>query len=126
MSEARLATYNRQKAINLLEKITKNMYRMFRNEETTLEELSERFFHLHKQLESLGDVVLNGEYHHEMKLYIENLSHVLQHDIDLDSIRGENMTALNRIQKIRNGKVYKRKAKNWKLKAKMRREWREE
>ena len=111
MSPAKLATYNRQKAINLLEKITKNMFRMFRDDKTTQKQISERFHHLHKQLESLGDIVLNAEYHREMRIYIENLSHTFKHDFDLDAIRSKNMSTLNRIQKIKNQAGYKRKKK---------------
>jgi hypothetical protein len=74
MSASKLATYNRQKCINLLEKITKNLFRMFRNEDTTKEQITERFFFLKKQLDTLGNVVLNSDYHREMKIYIENLA----------------------------------------------------
>ena len=111
MSEARLATYNRQKWINVLEKITKNMFRMFRDESTTSKQISERFFELKKQFDGLGVLALSSEYHKEMKHYIETLSHALAWDFDLDAIRAINMTRLNRIQKIKNQAGYKRKKK---------------
>ena len=64
-----------------------------------------------KQLDALGDIVVSAEYHREMRIYIENLAHTFVSDFVLDDIRAKNMTALNRIQKIKNSAGYKRKKK---------------
>lgn len=102
LSEKRLATFYRQKCINLLEKICKNLFRMFRDKDTTKEQLVERFSELYNKIKELPDVAVNHSYHREMKVYIDNISHILAHDFDLDAIRDQNMTALNRIQKVKN------------------------
>lgn len=52
-SDRKVATHNRQKAILLLEKISKNMFRMFRDDETKKEAITKRFFELTKQLDKL-------------------------------------------------------------------------
>lgn len=102
------AKFNRHKAIRTMEKMMKNMYRMFRDETITLEQVSKRFFELKEQLEDLGRVPLDTEYYREMRKYIEKLSSTLMTQVDIDTIRGTNMTQLNRIQKIKNKTDYKR------------------
>ena len=97
-----IATHNRQKCINLLEKIMKNLFRMFRNETTTKEELHARFFVLKDRLDQLGDVYVDAEYHREMRLYVEQMALTFAGEYTLDDIRDKNMSRLNRIQKLKN------------------------
>lgn len=52
-SAEKFAKYYRQKCINLLEKMTKNCFRMFRDETTTKEQLLKRFFELKEKLDKL-------------------------------------------------------------------------
>lgn len=108
LTDKQLAKYNRQKCINLLEKITKNLFRMFRNKETTKKQITDRFFHLKEKLDLLWDVHLDTEYHREMRKYIENIANRFTGHFDLDEIREKNMSALNRIQKLKNAISYKR------------------
>ncbi len=103
-----IATFERQKCINLLEKITKNLFRMFRDSSTTSTQLVERFFFLKKKLDELGNIYLDTDHHREMKTYIDNLANTLSSDFNLDDIRDVNMTRLNRIQKLKNANSYKR------------------
>lgn len=112
LSPSKLATQHRQKGINLLEKITKNMFRMFRNEETVPEKVIEKFTELKQQLDALGDIVLTWVYHREMMQYVEQLSHILAVDFDFDDLRWPQMTKLNRLQKLKNKGWYKRKEKH--------------
>ena len=122
LSDKQRATYNRQKAINLLEKITKNLFRMFRDEESTQEQIVERFFFLKEQLDAVygdnttGEIALNADYHREMKTYIDTIASTFSGNFTLDDIRSENMTKLNRLQKIKNTSGYTR-AKDKKKKA---------
>ncbi len=111
LSPQKIATYNRQKCINLLEKITKNMFRMFRKEETTSEQITERFFHLKAQLDALWDIVLNADYHRDMKKYIETLAWTFSGNFNLDDLRWPQMSELNRLQKVKNQSGYKRKGR---------------
>jgi hypothetical protein len=53
LSDKKRATFNRQKCINLLEKITKNLFRMFRDKQTTKDQISARFMFLKEQLDDL-------------------------------------------------------------------------
>lgn len=73
LSSKDLAQYQRQKCINILEKITKSCFRMFRDESTTKEHIIQRFFVLKKKLDDLGDVYLDTEYHTEMRKHIIQL-----------------------------------------------------
>ena len=92
-----------------MEKLMKNMYRMFRDESCTLESISKRFYQLEEQLALLGDVHLDTEYYRAIRKYIEKLSATLKTKPDVNAIRSSNMTQLNRIQKIKNQTDYKRK-----------------
>ncbi len=107
-TDKQIATYNRQKCINLLEKIMKNLFRIFRDEETTKEQLSERFFALKERLDALGEVYLDAEYHREMKKYVEEMAGILAWTSTIDALREKGMTRLNRIQKTKNAITYKK------------------
>jgi hypothetical protein len=100
--------YQRQRYISLIEKISKNLFRMFRNEETTKEQFLNKFNELKKKLDEQVDIRLDSEYHHQMKAYIEKLHLESQHEFKLDDIREANMTLLNRLQKLKNGTSYKK------------------
>lgn len=108
-SEEAFAKYYRYKCINLLEKLTKNLFRMFRDESTTKEELLRRFFELKDRLDTLWNVFLDTQYHSETRKYIEVLANRLKWNFDLDEIRNKQMAALNRLQKLKNVTTYKRK-----------------
>jgi len=108
-TEKQQAKFNRHKAIRIMEKLTKNMFSLFRNEKTTLEEISNRFFKLKEQLDNLGEVFLDEKYYREMSKYIESLNNTLKGNFELDKVRAINMTKLNRIQKIKNETGYKKK-----------------
>jgi hypothetical protein len=97
-----IATHNRQKCIQLLEKIMKNLFRMFRNKTTTKEQLNKRFFELKEKLDQLGDVYVDAEYHREMRTYVEQIALTFAGEYALDDIRDKNMSRLNRIQKLKN------------------------
>ena len=100
--------YQRQRYITFLEKVTKNLFKMFRDEKTTQEQFLQKFEALKKRLDEQVDVQLNSEYHHQMKAYIERLSQEVESEFKLDDIREANMTLLNRLQKLKNGTSYKK------------------
>ena len=68
-----LAKHQRQKCINLLEKITKNLFRMFRNTDIPQDVLVDRFFVLYNKLAEFKTAHLYAIYHIEMKNYIEDI-----------------------------------------------------
>jgi predicted RND superfamily exporter protein len=100
--------YQRQRYITFLEKVTKNLFKMFRDESTTQEQFLKKFNELKKKLNEQEEVQLTSEYHHQMKNYIDQLSLETQKEFVLDDIREANMTLLNRLQKLKNGTSYKK------------------
>ena len=74
LTAKQLAKYQRQKCINLLEKITKNLFRMFRNEQVPYEEIERRFFELYIKLEEFKNTYLYSPYQREMKAYVERIA----------------------------------------------------
>jgi dihydroorotate dehydrogenase len=100
--------YQRQRYITFLEKVTKNLFKMFRNENTTKEQFLKKFDELKTKLNEYVDIQLSSEYHHQMKAYIEKLYLECQHEFDFDDIREVNMSQLNRLQKLKNSSSYKK------------------
>jgi len=100
--------YQRQRYINFLEKLTKNLFKMFRDETVSQEKFLKKFEELKKKLDEQVEIQLNSEYHQQMKSYIERLYQECQHEFKFDDIRDVNMTHLNRLQKLKNGTSYKK------------------
>ena len=100
--------YKRQKYISFLEKITRNLFKMFRNRDISQEEFLKKFFNLKAELDSLPKATLTNQYHKQMQEYIENLYKESKGEFNLNSVREINMTNLNRIQKLKNSTTYKR------------------
>ena len=100
--------YQRQRYITFLEKVTKNLFKMFRDEKVTQEQFLKKFDELVKKLDEQVSIQLNSEYHHQMKSYIERLRVEVQSEFKLNDIREANMTLLNRLQKLKNGSSYKK------------------
>jgi rubrerythrin len=100
--------YQRQRYITFLEKLTKNLFKMFRDETVTQEKFLNKFEELKKKLDEQEEIQLNSEYHQQMKNYIERLYQECQDEFNLDDIREVNMTHLNRLQKLKNSTSYKK------------------
>jgi hypothetical protein len=100
--------YQRQRYITFLEKVTKNLFKMFRNKNTTKEQFLKKFDELKIKLDEQIGIQLNSEYHHQMKAYIEKLYNECKSEFKLDDIREINMTHLNRLQKLKNNSSYKK------------------
>jgi hypothetical protein len=100
--------YQRQRYITFLEKVTKNLFKMFRDEKTTEKQFLKKFKELKSKLDEQVDIRLDSEYHHQMKAYIDKLYAECLHEFILDNIREVNMTLLNRLQKLKNGTSYKK------------------
>ena len=108
--------YQRQRYITFLEKVTKNLFRMFRDETTTQEQFLKKFDELKKKLDEQVEIQLNSEYHQQMKEYIDRLDNELKNEFKLDDMREANMTLLNRLQKLKNGTSYKKDKHRYKEK----------
>lgn len=66
-----LSKHNRRKYINLLEKIMKNMFRLFRDETSSKEEIITKFGELNTRMDKFGDTHLDSEYHRAMIDYVQ-------------------------------------------------------
>ncbi len=100
--------YNRQKYISFLEKITKNLFKMFRDRAISQDIFIGKFYALKAQLDKLPEVILNSQYHREMQNIQITQIESLKGNFDLDSVRELNMTNLNRIQKLKNRTSYRK------------------
>ena len=107
-TEKQIEKYQRQRYITFLEKVTKNLFKMFRDEETTQTQFLTKFTELKKKLDEQVSIQLNSEYHQQMKSYIDKLTFEVESEFSLDDIREANMTLLNRLQKLKNGTSYKK------------------
>jgi len=107
--------YKRQKYISSLEKVTKNLFKMFRNSNVTQSEFLNKFKNLKENLDK-NRVTLYSEYYEQVQSYINNLYKECQNEFDLEDIRAKNMTHLNRLQKLKNKTSYKKdkhKNRDW-------------
>jgi hypothetical protein len=100
--------YQRQKYISFLEKISRNLFRMFRNESINQEQFLKKFYELKKELNKLVEIRLDSQYHDQLKEYLDRLYHETQKEFNLEEIRESNMTQLNRLQKLKNSASYKK------------------
>jgi len=112
-TQKQIDKFNRQKYITEIEKVSKNLFRMFRDDKTTPEAFMVKFEQLKKKLDERKDVFLDSEYHQQLKAYIERLytQTCASQDLDekkLDDMREAEMSNLNRLQKLKNGTSYKK------------------
>ena len=110
--------YKRQKYISALEKCTKNLFKLFRSEKSTLESYVNKFKDVKKDLDKLDEIRLDGEYLKKTKEYIELLykQTILNEEFsqkEFEDIKNIELTNLNRLQKMKNRTKYsKDKHKN--------------
>ena len=109
-TQKQIDKYNRQKYINELEKIGKNLFKMFRDRNIGATLFIKKFDSLIEKFEAKEEVHLDSEYHKELKSYIYRLKVELNSadDAKLDDIRDMQMSNLNRLQKLKNRINYKK------------------
>ena len=112
-TQKQIDKFNRQKYITELEKISKNLFRMLRDEDVCSQTFMVKFAQLKKKFDEKAEVHLDSEYHQQLKVYIERLyqqtcSVELFTDKSLNDIRDAEMSNLNRLQKLKNGTSYKK------------------
>ena len=102
--------YQRQKYISFLEKISKNLFRLLRDEKTTAAQFSSTFDTLMQKLEELESIRLDSEYLQEIKNYIDRLylQTTTLTDKQFEDIRAAEMSNLNRLQKLKKRTSYKK------------------
>ena len=112
-TQKQIDKFNRQKYITELEKISKNLFRMFRDDDVCSQSFMVKFEQLKKKFDEKAEMQLDSEYHQQLKIYIERLyrqtcSVELFCDKSFNDIREAEMSNLNRLQKLKNGTSYKK------------------
>ena len=112
-TQKQIDKFNRQKYINELEKVSKNLFRMYRDKNIYADNFVLKLKELKKGLDKRVEIRLDSEYHQQLKEYIiriyrdtclvESFS-----DKQFDDIREVEMSNLNRLQKLKNGVSYKK------------------
>jgi len=108
-TQKQIDKFNRQKYINELEKISKNLFRMFRDSSSFVL----KFEQLKKKFDERIEVHLDSEYHQQLKMYIVRLyAQTCEAESFSDKnyvdIKDAEMSNLNRLQKLKNGTSYKK------------------
>ena len=112
-TQKQIDKFNRQKYIVELEKISKNLFRMFRDDNVDAENFVRKFGQLKSKFDEKVEVHLESEYHQQLKEYIVRI-HVntcvveVFTDKEFSDIREAEMSNLNRLQKLKNGTSYKK------------------
>ncbi len=112
-TQKQIDKFNRQKYIVELEKISKNLFRMFRDENVSAQDFVRKFGQLKKKFDEKAEVHLESEYHQQLKEYIVRIhARTCLVDVFTDKefvdIREAEMSNLNRLQKLKNGSSYKK------------------
>jgi hypothetical protein len=108
-TQKQIDKFTRQKYIGEMEKISKNLFKMFRNRNIDLEKFNSVFNPMVKKLLEKEQIRLDGEYHQKLKEYILDIHNRFNnHTIALDEIRDFEMSNLNRLQKLKNKQNYKK------------------
>jgi hypothetical protein len=112
-TQKQIDKFNRQKYITELEKISKNLFRMLRDDTVAAQSFVVKFKELKKKFAEKVEVRLDSEYHHELKsyigrLYFQTCESEEMTDKYFDDIREAEMSNLNRLQKLKNGTSYKK------------------
>ena len=112
-TQKQIDKFNRQKYIVELEKISKNLFRMFRDQNVFSQDFVLKFRQLKEKFDEKAEVHLESEYHQQLKEYIVRI-HMrtclveVFTDKEFSDIRGAEMSNLNRLQKLKNGTSYKK------------------
>ncbi|MBA1421051.1 MAG: hypothetical protein FAF03_09435 [Epsilonproteobacteria bacterium] len=112
-TQKQIDKFNRQKYITELEKISKNIFRMLRDENVSSKDFVLKFEQLKKRFDERVAIHLDSEYHQQLKEYIVRLYNItcldeMFFDKNFDDIRDAEMSNLNRLQKLKNGASYKK------------------
>ena len=115
-TQKQIEKYNRQKYMTELEKVSKNLFRMFRNREVDAAAFTQKVSLLKERLEKVEKIPIDLGYYRELEAYITRLFQELEaaesfDDEALEKMRESEMSRLNRLQKLKNSQSY-RKAKH--------------
>ena len=104
--------YRRQKLFGAINKCTKNLYKIFRDRNSTYSTYKEKFIQLKNEIEKYKDVLITSDYIKRVDNYIDKLyKETIVNEIDeeiFQNIKEGEATNLNRLQKSRNALKYKK------------------
>ncbi len=120
-TQKQIDKYQRQRYIGELEKIGKNLFRMFRDEKVSAVAFLEKFKQLKEKLETIESIPLDLGHYKELESYIVRLYDQVTlseifNDAAYDDIREVEMSHLNRLQKLKNSTSYKKEKHKSKIK----------
>ncbi len=103
--------YKRQKYIRALSKSTKNLFKLFRSQESSYECYKKRFSKLKEDIDNLEKIHLNSEYLRAVDTYLKQLyKKTIQEQTlteqQFQELKSIELSNLNRLQKLKNQKKY--------------------
>jgi len=110
-TQKQIEKYKRQKYLSAINKCTKNLFKLFRDESTNYDKFQKKFISLKKELDKLDEIRLDSEHSKKTKEYIDNLYNLtiknenFNNDDFLD-IKDNELSKLNRLQKLKNRTKY--------------------
>jgi hypothetical protein len=108
-TQKQIDKYTRQKYIGEMEKISKNLFKMFRDKDMDNDSFILKLNPMVAKLLDKEQIRLDGEYHQKLKEYILEIHNRFNnHIVDLSKIRDFEMGNLNRLQKLKNRQSYKK------------------
>lgn len=108
-TQKQIDKYTRQKYIGEMEKISKNIFKMFRDTNINQESFLIKLNPMVTKLLEKEQIRLDGEYHQKLKEYILDIHNRFNNQtIDLKTIKDFEMGNLNRLQKLKNRQSYKK------------------
>ncbi len=112
-TQKQIDKFNRQKYITELDKMAKNLFRMFRDETTNSDKFMLKFEQMKKKFDGREEIHLDSEYFQQLREYIIRLYQQTCEqdeftDKDFDDMRDAEMSNMNRLQKLKNSVSYKK------------------
>jgi len=112
-TQKQIDKFNRQKYITELDKMAKNLFRMFRDEKINADKFMIKFEQMKKKFDEREEIHLDSEYFQQLREYIRRLYQQTCGqeeftDKAFDDIRDAEMSNMNRLQKLKNSVSYKK------------------
>ncbi len=111
-SPKQIERYKRQKLLGAINKCTKNLYKIFKDRNSTYSAYKDRFTALKKEIEKFRGVLITSDYIKRVDSYIDKLyKETVLNELDEESFKDlKEIEAinLNRLQKSRNSLKYKK------------------
>ncbi|HHO42317.1 MAG TPA: hypothetical protein ENN12_03050 [Epsilonproteobacteria bacterium] len=95
-----------------MEKMTKNLFRMFRSESTTSVDFAIKYKSMMEKFATFESIFLDNDYHRLLQQYLLRIDSIVSdngfNQESFEKIRQAEMSNLNRLQKLKNQTSYKK------------------